>query len=197
MKSILIPLFILFILSGCHKDRVKPDNIIYHKFVPPIQVIAVSSWNNSSFDLCDYPIFSDSSGSVSIDIDSDAINDFKIFYNGNYSPACYGQRCNSYWYDIGIMGLNSIDSVYGIFFEDTINNTISPKCKWNKQLGQVFLTAPCANAIDFLQYPYVGIRLNDKFGWIHFAPIRDKGVEIVEYALNLTANNSIKAGQKE
>ena len=49
----------------------------------------------------------------------------------------------------------------------------------------------------FFSETYVGVKMNNNFGWIHIKPRTGNVIYISYYAINLTVNNSIIAGQKQ
>jgi hypothetical protein len=206
MKKIVI-YFLLIILSvSCKKDSsVEPDSILYQNLDPSIKMSTVRYYTIEDHSVCtaNIPIPMDSSVSFDIDIDSDKINDFRIYVSHNkWESTQYCGHCSIFEYTIQITGLNPTDSIsetpqYSRFpkWYDT-TSIVSLKDYWDNVVYlsmQGGCTRPTVNLLD----SYIGIRHKNKFGWIHIAPENNNGIEIKELAINLTDNKTIKAGQKK
>jgi hypothetical protein len=76
-----------------------------------------------------------------------------------------------------------------------MNDTILPTGSWN-QIIFISMKGGCDRVSVDLKDAYLGIMHNNNFGYIHVRPLENNGIEVVEYAINLTENSSIYAGQK-
>lgn len=194
-------------MLACKKSESIPDNIIYTNLSPTIKLNTVNSFKYVDYNICsvNYPSPSDSSTFFDIDIDSDLQNDFRfVVRHFNWTTAyttTYCGHCTIFAYDILIFGLNPNDSI-------SINTLIAgPKCYdsasiistlaiW-RDFDVLYSQGGCA-AVNFaFNDSYIGVKHQNKLGWIHIAPFGYNGIEIKEYAINETENKSIKAGQKK
>jgi hypothetical protein len=153
--------------------------------------------NGISFDNCFIPIPEDTSASVELDINMDFINDFKInaFHNkmGNQCG-----RCAGYSYLITIQG-NQIcvepdDIMLVKYLNDSSN--ISNKLKWNS--SAILSMYGCKLPYNIsVPAKYLGIRINNNYGWIKVSGAYSNGITICAYGFNYTKGKSILAGQTE
>ena len=73
---------------------------------------------------------------------------------------------------------------------------ISKKSKWSN-VGALSLLGGCSLPFNTaLSDMTIGIRKMNKYGWIHVKPKTGNGIYLLDYAIKLTDNNSIKSGQK-
>jgi hypothetical protein len=176
MKNYFITVIILILISNCKKDELKPnpDNILYHKFEPTVKIDIHSS-------------------SLDIDIDSNKIIDFRIEHNWGIINC---GKTTEFCADVNILGLNISDSICDTIFYDTTSFIQSNIVRWyNRKM--LYSLDYCHHILFEVKDSYIGIKINNNYGWIHIAPIDNYYLEIKEYALNLTENNDIRVGQKE
>jgi hypothetical protein len=217
MKNIGFVILIICFLTSCKTDPPipkcpippLPDNILYHDLQPDssIHSIRYFIYNMDPNSCGDTPVPADSSSACKLDINGDSINDFNI-YVGHFPGSTEGSiHCVHVVYVIGISGLNAGDSISFVnnfqglqvpFNYDTINNfNISHKASWSHNATiqgrtQGIFYGPSV----YFNVRYIGVKVNNNYGWILVAPGGLNGIKVKEYAINLTDHNSIKAGQK-
>jgi hypothetical protein len=189
----------------------KPDNIFYYKFEPYISINSVRQFEKPQSPVCydDIAVPDDSSTSISIDINNDKIEDFEfIASHKKYYPDKYCGHCSAFYeYQISINQLLTSDSVCrsNIFFNVKLfsyGDSIVNKEVFDTG-GTIGINIPCVISFGFSSMDaYVGFKNNVNYGWIHIAPISNNyylnnGIIIKEFAINLTDDNPIRAGQKE
>lgn len=187
----------------------KPDNIIYHLATNDQKINTVRFFTPSmvppNIQNCpSIPTPQDSSTSMTIDLNGDSIEDFLIeAEHGGLTFGC-GSHCVCSYYRISIISQNSnswissqlknnmdyipisYDSLY-VINKDTI---------W-KDHALLLLDNPSAPFSTSFTKSYVGIKINDCYGWIKIEPLKGNGIKIIDYAINLTKKNEIKAGQQK
>lgn len=188
-----------------------PDNISYKELSPTIQLNTVNSITNYDFGICteERPTPMDSTTFWDLDIDSDLKNDFRFVVKhlnwATINPSQYCGHCNIYVYFVDILALTPGDaiSVYR-------NSDNGPKCyaktesvattdSWGNS-DHLYIKGGCRSSgiPNFtFQDTYIGVKHQNKLGWIHIIPFGINGIEIKEFALNNTENNPIRAGRRE
>ena len=187
----------------------KPDQIVYYKAPTDQKINSVRFFTPSgvppNIQLCpSIPTPQDSSVSMAIDVDGDAISDF--VFEAQHAQVLYfcGSHCVCSYYRISIISKNNTSWIssmlknnldYIPIYYDSLE-IIKKDSIW-KNRAFLYLYSPGAPFSADFSSSYIGIKINDKFGWIKIEPIEGNGVRIIEYAINLTKNNEIKAGQQE
>lgn len=201
-----MPASIMFILISCDKeiDNIKPDNILFSDLISPITKSTVRDWDVEDHGVCrvDIPVPKDSSTTILLDVNNDAETDFVIKLSHNYwEPTQYCGHCSVYEYDIKIEGANSYDSI--AFSEQSytpkyfgIQDTISFDNSW-KSDAILIMEGGCVRPTFQIEDEYIGFKHNNQIGWIKVEPAPYNGLTIEDYAINLTDNKIIIAGQKE
>jgi hypothetical protein len=145
--------------------------------------------------------FSNPASTLEIDIDGDSINEFRITcsQSQNIQPFC-GSHCSCWNYFITVKGIGQSDSISYITFGYS-----HPIMKYNTS-ESILISAHWWNEATIYENSmlqsltfndcYMGVKKNNCFGWIHVAPKYGNGVYVKEFAINLTPNRPIKAGQK-
>jgi hypothetical protein len=210
-----INLYILLLISsaiiGCSKENdLEPENpiaddIIYTELNPNIQITSVDSliYHGSG---CGYvPSPSDSTASVSFDIDNDNIVDFTLSCNSWYNFVSASGPCANYNTSIVLSGTSNDNKVaisgdYNIVKKYVLNDVIDNSQQWSNTAMLMLSSASAPFATNFNDTVYLCLKINtvqgDYFGWIYI----DKNgydVTVISYAFNQSVNNSIKAGQTE
>jgi hypothetical protein len=204
-----IETYILILISstiiGCSKDNAILDSIAYTELDPSIQITSVDSlvYHGSG---CGYvPSPSDSTASISFDINDDSIDDFTITCNSWYNFVSASGPCVNYNTSIVLSGTSdenkvSIAEDYNIVKRYDLNEVIDNSQQWSNTAMLMLSSATAPFTTNFNGATYLGLKVNteqgDYFGWIYI----DKNgydVTIISYALNQSINNSIYAGQIE
>jgi hypothetical protein len=188
---------------SCNKDSEdngSEANIKYKIANSDMKITSVISFY--TYENCGrYPIPFDSTTSMTIDVDGDSNNDFKLSASHHI---CGNTHC---YYFIYVVRLESINN-YDFIRVDNLNNNqpekmdstvdISKKGLW-KETVTLELDSRCPMPYEnfLLNDSYIGFMINNKYGWIHVSPYGGNGVKIIDYAINLTENSSIRQGQKE
>lgn len=192
------------------------DSILYKSLDSNARVVSIRSWlsipnpNSSCSNKISLADPSDSSASLKIDVNGDNIMDFVFLaYHSSSTAFCgNGSPCASPDYNtqISIECINIIDSIknsetdYKYPLSNDTSAVMSNTDHWFKGQGFFSLSQPCtpfSNFYIFLKEMYIGIKIGNNYGWIHVKPINYNGVQIIDYAINLTPGNPIKAGQKK
>lgn len=204
--SFLLLTAIVIMLISCEKeeDDIKTDNILFSDLDSSITASTVRDWDIEDRGVCkvDIPIPGDSSTSIHIDINNDSKTDFIIELSHNYwVPTQYCGHCSIYEYDIKIRGANGSDSIasmsnspiaayFGYSDKISLNNT------WTNEAILV-MRGGCVRPTFIVGNDYIALKHNNQIAWMKIEEAPDNGLTIKNYAINLTENRSIKAGQKE
>ncbi len=218
MKSnqFLIITLLLFsiLLHSCKKGTesndgiVLPDKILYTDIIPDTVFTSVRYWSNTGgFGIL--PVPSDSSAGMYIDVDHDSIPDLGLFVYTYYQMVSASHPEANYNFGCIIKGNDSRDSIIfdsitgpchnaKPFLKDSV---ISGGFKFDDYtyLYSSGFSTPCHIApVSGDAYYGFKILINGKFcyGWIR-VNFDSMNLTLKEFAVNLTGNNSIKAGQKE
>ncbi len=206
MKNLLLFLTIgAIILTSCDKeDGIEADQIIFSDLSSPVTASTVRDWDIEDLGVCkvDIPIPGDSSTTINIDINNDSKTNFIIELSHNlWVPTQYCGHCSIYEYDIIIRGVNSLDSIaysdypsVAAFFKD--GDQLSLDNTWTHEAILV-MRGGCLRPTFTVENEYIGLKHNDQMAWMKIEEAPDNGLIIMNYAINLTENKTIKAGQTE
>ena len=210
-----ITTYILILISstifGCSKENdLEPENpitegIIYTELIPSIQITSVDSliYHGSG---CGYvPSPSDSSASISLDINHDNIVDFTLSCNSWYNFVSASGPCANYNTSIVLSGTSDKNKVgitenYNSVKRYVLDEEIGNSQQWSSTAMLMLSSVTAPFQTNFNDTVYLGLKINtdegDYFGWIYM----DKDgydVTVLSYALNQSAHRSINAGQTE
>jgi hypothetical protein len=210
-----IETYILLLISlaiiGCSKENdLETENpiiesITYTELNPNIQITSVDSliYHGSG---CGYvPSPSDSTASISLDINNDNVVDFTLSCNSWYNFVSASGPCANYNTSIVLSGTSNENKVgisgnYNIVKQYVLNDVIDNSQQWSNTAMLMLSSASAPFATNFNDTVYLGLKINtdqgDYFGWIYI----DKNgydVKVISYAVNQTVNSSINAGQTE
>ncbi len=216
MKPVICYSLLLFVLISCSKDstfqtesETAPDNILYKQYEPAVELSSVDSFNYVITPMGNYnaPIPSDSTITYSIDLDGDGTDDYRIMMKHYYHLLSMSSPGVNYNYRIELSGADanrlvsaSQSTPVALFYSDGQKiNKISDFI----QSSILYLYEPANLApvsISFSGEKYIGLRMKTAtgyhYGWLRLS-LSDFKLSIVDQAINLTAVNSIRAGQKE
>jgi len=212
-------LVIIFcLLVSCKKDKIiqqnqnlsKSDSIKYKDFQPDI-ILKSNLYMiiNQDPESCgDTPFPDDSTAKYQLDIDGDSVNDFAILASHSPGISSGSTHCDHIHYTMYIYGINAEDSIstkltkYGIKvacnYDTLVNRVIGDSgSTWNS-------SAELRDASQGYSWPiyydfddtYIGVKVNNKYGWIHVSPRSLTGIFIKECGFNPNVFKSINAGQK-
>jgi len=202
----LLPALIMLILISCNKekDKIEPDNILFSDLVSPITKSTVRDWYIEDHGVCiaDIPVPEDSSTAILLDVNNDAENDFIVLLSHSYwEPTEYCGHCSIYDYRIRIEGTNGSDSIASLeqstiatYFGDS--DSITFDNSWTS-VAILVMKGGCVRPTFAIEDEYIGIKHNNQIGWIKVASASNNGLTIENYAINLTDNKIILAGQTE
>jgi hypothetical protein len=207
-RTILFLAAFLVIISACEKDKnddnEKLDEIWFSNLTNPVTASSVKDWDLQDRGVCqvDVPIPTDSSATILLDINNDSENDYMItLSHGYFEPTEYCGHCSAYRYDIKIKGIKTSDSIVCVdqssipeYFTDS--DTITANKDWTNE-AILIMKNRCAMISFDIEGEYIGFKHNNQIGWIKIQSTSDNGLTIENYAINLTDNNSILAGQTE
>ena len=215
MKNICFPLIIICLLFSCKREKalnenqnqIQADNILYHNIMPDTTIHSVQYFiHNEDPESCgDTPMPSDSFANYYVDINDDAINDFLIQTSHSPDSESGSIHCAHVVYLINIFGINSNDSISFTTlsvdvpnnYDSVNNNLISSAATWIQHAAlRIAAQGVFYPVYASFQDTYIGVKVDNNYGWIHVAPSGYNGITIKEYAINLTASNPILAGQK-
>lgn len=173
----------------------KPDDIIYDTINPNLKIFSVRGESPSAN--CFIPIPKDTSSSIGIDVNNDLINEFTITARHNYTGNQCGRCSEGYAFEIIIEGSfictqngNPMLTQY-LNFSDTISNNLN----WSSS-SRLEIYGCNLPWVNYVQNKYIGVKVNDSFGWLRVESYSANGILIKEYGFNRTKGNPIKAGQK-
>jgi len=200
-----------FLFGSCRKETQiprPPDNVRYSDIAPDSIVRSVRYYiRNMASESCgDYPVPTDSVAYFELDMDGDAVNDF-VFSVHHHEVSDEGSvHCEHVQFTIDISGADEGDSIstvdesalgIPVFYDTTGNSLIGgPDGVW-EYWGMVSAWSQgyYPPYIIYLPDSFIGVKVNGNYGWIHVYKLHADGLVIMEYALNLTPGNPIRAGQ--
>jgi len=201
---LLVPLF-----YSCKKkkDLTLKDDIYYSQKILNCEHNSVRTYslqiNPNCHDIIPIPI--DSIVEFYLDLDSDLKNDWKItVQHGRYYNVSTGHCAFPSTYLISIDGLDggmvAMDSTkfLRVLQMDSLA-LISTSLSW-KKTGYIKMVGDAPGLLaDYIEIKkkYIGLKFQNKVAWLKFEPIDINGIKLIEYAINKTEGNSIKAGQRE
>lgn len=197
-KFCMVSIFILFLACDKNGDNIDiPSNIQYTSAGASVSSVKYFS----TFGTCpEIPNPRDSSVSLEIDMNSDSIVDF-IFKANHF--ICHNTHCLYFTYSTSVVAAND----YSFIRADKLNNRfpeimdlgmdINKNGIWENSV-ELKIESQCSLPFETkFNNTYIGVKINNNLGWIHISPTEINGVNVIEYALNLTENNPIRAGQKK
>ncbi len=204
MKKIGVIFLLIITILSCGKDTGLEDSILYTSLNPTIKISSVSDFTPEQLGDCtvNTPSPEDSTIYQWLDIDNDLEDDFIMDISHlRIVPAEDCDDCIFFEYQITISGANDNNRVSNDLNYSWIpkwyalNDTIQSSDNWHKEIF-LSMQGGCDRWIENLRDAYIGFKHNNNYGWIHYAPLPNNGIEIIEYAINQTDNRPIKAGQK-
>jgi hypothetical protein len=215
MKSILI-IFLIPIILSCSKENehnsdqiINSDHIINASPDSIRSVICDSTYSIQSVQFyspsvvpnmgCeDVPTPYDSVAARAIDLSGDSIEDFVVRTAHSNTTFC-SSHCMCWNYSIRIVGLDAMNKISCssqsgltvLAYDTTLS--VSDSGTWRQEVAIHLIGYPYY--VPFIQ-GYIGVRKKNNFGWILISPFGLNGISIKEFAYNHTANNPIRAGQK-
>ena len=225
MKRILIiivklTLFSILLISCKKKNEetskvILPDDIVYTDISPDTSFTSISGWfDTGGFGVL--PIPDDSTAGMALDFDQDGLPDLQFTISTEYKFVSASNPWANYNFHSEIIALDTNDSVASVgrysvnhyiaksFTKDSLiagNSAFSTKgFMYGAGISTINLPAPTEET-------YYGLKIAKNggfiYGWIliNINPASvNKASNILtlkEYAMNLTLNNPIKAGQKK
>jgi hypothetical protein len=218
MKRFNFLLLICCLVVSCKKDKIiqqnqnqpKPDRIIYMDFQPDI-ILKSNLYMiiNQDPESCgDSPFPDDSTAQYQLDINGDSVNDFAIITSHSYVMSSGSIHCAHYHFSTYITGINAEDSIstqlteYGIKIAnnyDTLVNCViaDSGSTWNSSAGLLEAAQGYSWPITYYFHDtYIGVKVNNNYGWINVSPRSYTGIFIKECGFNTIQFKSINAGQK-
>lgn len=197
----------VFALS-CKKDEQppppQPDNILHTELQTYLEVTAADTAIVHPAGCGTIPFPSDSSASLSFDVNNDGVDDYTIQCDSWYNYVSSLYPCSNYNSVIQLSGTNTNNLVFYTGSHPTAKRYDSTAVINNyyaaHQNGFLLRTGSGVYpwGCDFNGDAYLGIKMidgNDEyFGWVHLNKT-DFLITLKSYALNLTPNNPINAGQ--
>lgn len=206
--TVYIVLFSL-VFSSCKKENestiINNDNIIYTKLLPNIEVTSVDSLIPHGSGCGDIPSPSDSTASVSIDINNDGAIDYILTCSSWYNFVSASGPCVNYNTNILISGTSNENQIavtgnYNVVNLLGLDNTVDSNRTWTQGGTLMSSSVVAPFSYNFSGNKYIGVRIKngqlDNFGWIYLNKTGYK-ITIISYAINLSGNNAISTGQIE
>ena len=205
-KLITILLLFCVTLIGCKKEKnSKKDSVKYTEFQPTLKVTSVDTIVAHGSG-CGYVVLpTDTAASISIDINSDGVDDFKLECGSWYSFVSNSNPCANYNKNITITGYSNDNSVavkdeYNVASTFEVNAVINNSQKWNNNAMLMLLATQAPFTTNFTGNKYIGLRMqmgeNIHFAWLYLNKT-DYTITVISSAINQTVGNSIRTGQKE
>ena len=206
-----IILLISSVFIGCSKENnLEPDIpiaecIIYTELDPYFRITSVDSLIPHGSGCGYIPSPSDSTASISLDINNDTVVDFILSCKSWYNFVSASGPCANYNTSIVLSGTSNENKVgisgnYNIVKQYVLNDVIDNSQQWSNTAMLMLSSVSAPFATNFNDTIYLGLKINtdqgDYFGWIYI----DKNgydITVISYAMNQTANSSIDAGQTE
>jgi len=208
MKNLFFLLTVIgLLIISCGKETKEivnePDKILFSDLNTPLAKSTVRYYDIEDHGVCtvNIPIPSDSSASILLDINNDQEDDFIIKLSHNYwEPTEYCGHCSIYEYDIQIQGIHSFDLIahddqFFVKYFD-YSDTISLNNSWINNTT-LLMQGGCLRPIFNLENKFIGFKHHEQIGWIKVISIPNNGISIENYAIHLTNNKLITAGQTE
>jgi len=207
MRDVIIILVSLSIcIFSCNKESENiPDDIMHYELNPQLELTSVDSLINHPSGCGNIPIPSDSSASLSLDINNDGTNDFSISCLSWYEFVSASGPCANYNTSITIHGTTeknkiSIQENYNTIKTLNFNDIIDNSYNWHENATLMISSAQAPFSTNFNGSVYLGLKLKqdeeEYFGWLYINK-SDYLITIMSYAINQTAHNCIHAGQTE
>ncbi|MCF8360329.1 MAG: hypothetical protein K9H26_16365 [Prolixibacteraceae bacterium] len=180
-----------------------PDAIIFSNLNAPISKHTVRYYSIQDHGVCraNIPNPGDSVTTINLDVNNDSTADFTIRLSHSYwEPTQYCGHCSIYSYDINIRGNSSSDSIavapdepwVARYYGET--DTISFDNDWGSELI-LSMKGGCVRPTFSIEDEYIGFKHNNLLGWIKLKPQENNGILVENFAINLSPNKTIRAGQ--
>lgn len=211
MKKLLIFILLLtLLLPSCKKEESNddplPDQILYRDIEPDVVMNSINYLYEHPSGCGLVPSPADSTAEYQLDMDLDGINDFKITVKTTYEFVSASGPCANYQYRMYIESLKSSEYISyqpnnyynGNFL--VAGDSINSKLLYHTS-AMFHLVAPLAPYFTFSGDKYLPVKLvsgsKTMYGWIRIERYGLNSITLKEFALNITSNNPIIAGQKE
>lgn len=208
--EISILLLISSAIIGCSKKNDSEcenpaDSITYSELNPTVQITSVDSLIYHISGCGPIPSPSDSTASVSFDINNDGLDDFTLSCSSWTDFVSASQPCANYNTRILLSGTSNLNSIgiignYNVVKRYVSNEVIDNSQQWSNTASIMLSSASAPFSTDFNDTAYLGLKINTiqgaYFGWMYI----DKNgydVTVISHGLNQSANCPINAGQKE
>jgi hypothetical protein len=203
---LMLPL-VLFFFSCDRSDPALFDEIVSSKIQLNNELWTVESYTVSLNPNCTnlIPVPKDSIVYRYLDLDADSISDFKITaQHGAFYNVMMGHCGEPLTYLISVEGLNGafvamdtlkISAAYQLDSMQCISDSLA----W-KQTGFLKMDGDALGLLlerTQIEKRYIGLKFQNKFAWLKFEPMERNGIKLLEYGVNNTHGNSIRAGQAE
>lgn len=205
-------LTLVLLLLGCKPEPPAPSEDLVLFTIPdqPMTLKTVDTFTSHTSGCNNLPTPNDSSASLLIDLDRDNKNDIIITLTHFYNDTLIGgptTPCDSFQYYATIKGLHFLDSVAiapnietnaDLFEEgEDIDASLST---WGR-IGYLFNSDPSGNwRQDFTGVSYIGFKLRwiDEWNMAWIKVEREENtLQVLEYAINLSRNRPLQAGQRQ
>lgn len=206
-KPGLVFLLIGFLGFSCEKQSSVPeDEIAYTDIQPDVEMHTIREYYTNQNPFCDpLPLPNDSLVFFELDLDQNSSVDFKIeieHYEQELDEYC--GHCGIFHIkNIKVIPLNSkafisIDTLSKFWIRNhDAGELISKDDLWSNDFVTAVLEDGCMIPSIGFDDTYWGLKLDDMMAWIHVERLNNNGISIQEFALNLTKNRAIIAGQGE
>jgi hypothetical protein len=190
--------YLLLFLACCLLSCSKSD--IFYNGNPNIEIRSVQYYMaNTSNPMCNtvyLAIPSDTSVYTELDIDGDQKNDFRFEASHNPYLSYYCGHCPQYNYYLKISSLSAenficLDKETNKPFQ--YHATINKKADWTSSANLKEYVA-CSGGYDLLD-GYIGLKINDHYGYIGVVKLDNNGIGVTEYGLNRSQKISIRCGE--
>lgn len=180
------------------------DTIVYKIFSPSKNFQTVKFFTFQDHGICTamVPSPTDSVIDYMIDFNQDAINDYSIVVSHHKYTSGYCGHCDIFTYNIYIEGLtaNALIALNTDLLTTKIfrySDTINQNCNYSNR-AELLLLEGCALPFqtDFSS-GYIGIFLDNHYGYIKIEKLDRNGLKLIEYAYNATIGRQVTCGQRE
>ncbi len=194
--------FLLIVFIGaCSKDSFfgRPDVVLFRDFDGTLSAHSILHDTDYTVGPCseNTPIPRDSTINLRLDVNEDGIEDLFITLehrNKTFCSPCtlyekhVNIKCSNFGCKVATNGFESIN--HRLFNKGDL---LTKDLFWTPEIDIAHFNS-CSVSSDFGE-GYIGIKINELFGYIRIARLPHNGLAILEWGLNQIKNKDIKCGQ--
>jgi len=195
------------VIAGCGKEEEQRKGILHTDLDPDSVIRTIARYYSVPNPFCGLiPAPDDSARDFSFDLDDDGTYDFNIhLWHFKQEITQYCGHCDL-WHpkmmtvtpltgDAMVSADTNTGSTEIRFYDSTMS--VLPTDRWISSDAWALREDGCMIPYIGFSDTWLGLKVNDRLGWIHVARTNHNGLIISSYAINLSKGQPIRAGQKE